>query len=178
MYSLHQVAVVASLILGAISARAGTQVLGVELGVTTVAQLSQELSKEARFESIGTNQYSEGPMIRADGSSYQIDGLKRVLYIFDGQKKLAGVVMDMDKSRFDAVFDFLNKKYKPTVQRRPFVGDQFARFKPADAFIELDAPHMGFNMEVRYLSNDLMQKFNAQSEAEAAAKKKSEAAKF
>ena len=37
---------------------------------------------------------------------------------------------------------------------------------------------MGFDMEVRYVQKDLMQKFNAQSQADAAAKKKQEASKF
>ena len=86
--------------------------------------------------------------------------------------------MDMGKHRFDAIFQFLNSKYKVVAQQRPFVGNQYARFKPSDAFIEIDAPHMGFEMEVRYIRNDLMQKFNAQSETEAATKKKSEASKF
>jgi hypothetical protein len=37
---------------------------------------------------------------------------------------------------------------------------------------------MSFQMEVRYLRGDLLQKFNSQSQAETAAKKKSEASKF
>ena len=159
-------------------AQAGTQVLGFEIGVTTVEQLKQELSKKAKVQATGTNKFSQGEMFKTDGAGYDIEGLTEVLYIFDDQKKLAGVVMDMSKHRFDAIFQFLNGKYKVVAQQRPFVGNQYARFKPADAFIELDAPHLGFNMEVRYIRNDLMQKFTAQSEAEAAAKKKSEAAKF
>jgi hypothetical protein len=117
-------------------------------------------------------------MIKTDGKSYDIESLSSVLYIFDGQNKLAGVIMSMEKSRFDSIFQFLNSKYKITNQQRPFVGNQYARFKPADAFIDLDAPHLGFEMEARYIRNDLMQKFNKQSQAEAAAKKKSESSKF
>lgn len=162
----------------AMLSHAGTQVLGFEIGSTTVDQLRQELSKKTRFEASGKNKYSNGEMFTTDGSFYDIDGLKSVLYIFDDQRKLAAVVMDMDKQRFDAVFQFLNGKYKAVAQRRPFVGNQYARFQPPDAAIELDAPHLSFNMEVRYIRNDLMQKFNNQNEAEAAAKKKSEAAKF
>jgi len=159
-------------------AQAGTQVLGYEIGATTVDQLKQELSKKTKLESSGTNKFSGGEMFKTDGAAYDIDGLTSVLYIFDEQKKLAAVIMDMGKHRFDAVFQFLSGKYKVVAQQRPFVGNQYARFRPSDAFIELDAPHLGFNMEVRYIRNDLMQKFNAQSEAEAAAKKKSEASKF
>lgn len=159
-------------------AHAGTQVLGFEIGATTVDQFKQDLSAKTKLEASGTNKYSGGQMFKTDGAAYDIDGLTSVLYIFDQQQKLAGVIMDMGKSRFDAVFQFLSANYKVVAQQRPFVGDQYARFRPSDAVIELDAPHLGFNMEVRYLRNDLMQKFNAQSEAEAAAKKKSEASKF
>lgn len=157
---------------------AGTQVLGFEMGVTTIDQLKRELSKKTKVELSGTNKYSGGDMIKTDGAAYEIEGLTSVVYIFDNQNKLAGVIMDMGKHRFDSIFQFLNGKYKVVKQQRPFVGDQYARFRPADAFIEMDSPHMGFNMEVRYIRNDLMQKFNAQTEAEAAEKKKAEASKF
>ena len=170
---------IAVFVLGtAAMAHAGTQVLGFEIGSTTVDQLKQDLPKRTKLEALGTNKYSGGEMVKTDGAPYDIDGLASVLYIFDDQKKLAGVIMDMDKHRFDAIFQFLSGKYKVVAQQRPFVGSQYARFRPADAFVELDAPHLSFNMEVRYIRNDLMQRFNAQSEAEAAAKKKSEASKF
>ena len=165
-------------LLSAVQAVAGTQVIGVEVGVTTSDQLKSDLSKRTKIEDRGENKFTNGAMLRTDGASYEIEGLTDVLYIFDEQKKLAGVLMTMNKARFDSVFQFLSSKYKVTAQQRPFVGDQFARFKPADAVIEMDAPHLGFTMEVRYIRNDLMEKYNAASAAEAAAKKKSEAAKF
>ena len=117
-------------------------------------------------------------MLRTDGASYEIEGLLGVMYIFDTQGKLAGVIMEMEKGRFASVYQFLRQKYKVSSERRPFVGNQYARFNPADAIIELDAPHLSFEMEVRYLRNDLMKKFNADSAKEEAAKRKSEAEKF
>jgi hypothetical protein len=159
-------------------AYAGTPVLGFEVGVSTVTQVSATLSKKTKVFDNGSNKFSNGPMVKTDGTSYEIDGLNEVLYIFDDQKKLMGVVMDMDKARFDNIFQFLSGKYKVTAQQRPFVGNQYARFKTTDSVIEIDAPHMSFQMEVRYLRNDLLQKFNAQSKSEAAAKKKSESEKF
>jgi len=157
---------------------AGTPVLGFEVGVSTFEQVNAGLAKKTRVENTGVNKFSNGPMLKTDGSAYEIDGLTEVLYIFDEQKKLMGVVMDMNKSRFDAIYQFLAPKYKLSEQQRPFVGNQFARFRTADSTIELDAPHMSFEMSVRYMRNDLVQKFKAQSQAEAAAKKKSESSKF
>ena len=159
-------------------AEAGTQVLGFEIGVTTIEQLKQGLSKKTGLEQKGANKYSGGEMFETKGGAYDIQGLTRVLYIFDEQKKLAGVVMDMSKERFDAIHKMLNGKYKVTSQKLPFVGDKFAQFRPSDAFVELDAPHMSFTMEVRYIRNDLMKKFKDQSSAEATDKRNAEAAKF
>lgn len=162
----------------AAAASAGTQVLGFEIGVSTAEQVRQALAKSTRVHDAGVNRYSGGPMLKTNGASYDITGLKEVVYIFDEQKKLAAVLMELNKSRFAAVFDALNGKYKVTTQQRPFVGDQFASFRTEDAVIEVDAPHLSFDMAVRYLRRDLLQKFNAQSAAETAARTKSEAAKF
>lgn len=165
-------------LLGASPALAGTKALDVELGVTTVAQLRSGLAVKTKIEDRGTNKFSAGPTLATTGDAYEIEGLSEVVYIFDDHEKLAGVILHMSKERFAAVFKALNAKYKVVTQRRPFVGDQFARFKTADATIELDAPHLGFAMEARYIRQDLLKKFLAQSEADAAAKQKQEAAKF
>lgn len=86
--------------------------------------------------------------------------------------------MSMNKNRFDSVSQAVSKKYKVTSQNRPFVGNKFARFKSADSTIEIDAPHLSFEMEVRYIRKDILQKFNTQSAAEAENKRKREAANF
>lgn len=167
-----------SIMLASSSAIAGTQVLGAEIGVTTVEQLRQALSKNTQVQNHGVNRYSGGHMLRTDGASYEIDGLSEVVYIFDTHGKLAGVIMKMDKGRFASIYQFLRQKYKLRSEQRPFIGNQYARFNSSDVAIELDAPHLSFTMEVRYIRNDLLQRFNADSAKEEAAKEKSEAQKF
>jgi hypothetical protein len=157
---------------------AGTQVLGFEIGVSTIEQVKLSLAKRTEVVDDGTNKFTDGPMLKTDGASYEIEGLHSVLYIFDDKKKLAAVIMDMDKARFDAVFQALAAKYKVSSQQRPFVGDKFAHFKTQDAMIILGAPHLSFEMAVRYIRNDLMRLYNSQTSAEAEIKRKSEAAKF
>lgn len=171
---------IAALVLSACMglAQAGTQALGVEIGETTPTHLKQSLAKQVKMESRGANKYSGGEMYHVDGDAYDVEGLKGVLYIFDERQRLAGILMEMNKGRFDAVYHYLTNKYKVVSQQRPFVGDHYALFKPSDAFIELDAPHLSFDMTVRYVRNDLMQQFKAKSQGEAAAKKRSEASKF
>ncbi|MYN46739.1 hypothetical protein GTP23_16970 [Pseudoduganella sp. FT93W] len=159
-------------------ANAGTQVLGVEIGVTTSDQLSKNLSRSTDLSDRGINKYSGGKMLATDGSAYQIEGLTEVVYIFDSVGKLAGVIMDMDKGRFASVYQYLQSKYKVKATQLPYVGDQFARFEPADAIIELDAPHLSFTMQLRYIRNDLSQKYKTDKAAERAAKKKAESAQF
>lgn len=157
---------------------AGTAMLGFDMGVSTLEQVKATLGKQTRVQDGGTNKYSNGAMLKTDGDGYDIEGLNEVVYVFDEQKKLAGVLMDMDKSRFTAVYQALSAKYKVAAQQRPFVGNQYARFKTPDAVIEVTAPHMSFQMSVNYLRNDLNQKFNTQSASEAETKTKRESAKF
>jgi hypothetical protein len=165
-------------LLAVATAQAGTQVIGVEIGVTTPEQLSQSVGGKGKLQSKGTNKYSGGEMYASGGDGYGIEGLTEVTYIFDGQKKLAAVLMDLDKSRFDAINKALSAKYKATAQQRPFVGDQYVRFQTADAVVELSAPHMSFAMTVNYVRNDLMQQFKTQSKAEQDSKARAEASKF
>lgn len=178
MKHLVQSALVIFTLMCSIAANAGTQALGFEIGTSTIDQVKSTLAKKSKVTDNGTNKFTMGPMLKTDGSSYEIEGLNEVLYIFDDQKKLAGIIMNMNKARFGTIFQLLSAKYKVTSQQRPFVGNQFARFKTQDSVIEMDAPHLGFVMEVRYIRNDLMQKFNSQSAAEADTKRNREAAKF
>lgn len=169
---------IAATLLALSTANAGTQVIGVEIGVTTPEQLTQSLAGKAKLQSKGVNKFSGGAMYATTGDGYGVDGLTEVTYIFDGQKKLAAVLMDLDKSRFDAINKALTAKYKATAQQRPFVGDQYMRFQTADAVVELNAPHMSFAMTAYYIRNDLMQRFKTQSKAEQEEKTRAEASKF
>lgn len=178
MMYVAQYALAAIILVCSLTATAGTQALGFEIGVSNADQVKASLAKQTKVIDNGTNKFSKGPMFKTNGAAYDIEGLSEVLYIFDEQKKLVGIIMNMNKNRFNAVFQALSAKYKVASQQRPFVGNQFARFKTPDTIIEIDAPHLSFDMEVRYVQNSLMQKFNSQSAEEESAKKKQEAAKF
>lgn len=178
MKHIVQSAIVAITILCGTTANAGTQALGFEIGNSSYEQVKETLAKQTQVAETGQNKYSAGPMLKTDGSSYEIESLSEVIYIFDDKNKLAAVLMRMSKDRFNPVYSALSAKYKVTSQQRPYVGDQFARFKTPDSVVVMDAPHLGFELAVRYIRNDLYQKFNSQSSAEAEAKKKREASKF
>lgn len=157
---------------------AQVQVLGFELGSSTQQQVRSRLGNQARIGDVGTNKFTGGQQFKTSGEGYGLDGLTEVVYIFDKDQKLAGVLMEMGNDRFDEVFGVLAGKYKVTAQARPFVGNKFGRFKAKGATIELSAPHMSFEMQANYIRDDLYAQFTTQSAAEAQQKRAAEQSKF
>lgn len=154
------------------------QVAGFEIGTSTVQQVKSQLAKQTRIQDAGTNKFTGGAQFKTDGSGYGIESLNEVIYIFDKDQKLAGVIMDMGKHRFDEIFGIMAGKYKVTSKQRPFVGNMSARFKAQGVTIELDAPHLGFNMQASYIRDELYQQFNTQAAQESQQKKAAEKSKF
>lgn len=161
-----------------LSALAQVQVLGVEIGKTTMTQVKAQLNKATKIVESDHNRYSGGPQFSTNGAGYEIDSLKTVLYIFDREQKLAAVMMTMGKNRFEDIASFLASKYKVTKKVVPFVGDRLYHLKPPGVFIEVSSPHLSFEMDVNYLRDDLYQAFNAQLAQEDAKKRAGEKAKF
>lgn len=158
---------------------AQVQVVGFEIGSSTVQQVKSQLAKQnAKILDDMTNKFTGGSQFKTDGSSYDIESLSEVVYIFDKDQRLAAVLMMMGSERFDEIFKYLAGKYKTTAKQRPFVGDMFARFKAKGTTIELDAPHLGFSMQANYIRDDLYQQFNAQTAQETKQKKATEKSKF
>lgn len=161
--------------------------LGLELGVATLAQARQALGGKTRLTDAGTNAYSGGRMIKGDGTGLEVEGLSEITLIFDKNDKLAAVLMtlpkqegmsDMQNGMFKKTLATLSAKYKLVEKRVPFVGDSYAKFRQGDSIIELDAPHLSFNMNLRYLTNDLQAAFNRQSEVEKSAKQRRQASQL
>jgi hypothetical protein len=165
-------------LLAATTATAGTKVLGVEIGSSTYDQVRSALAEKGRVTDIGSNRWTGGAMLEADAAAFDIDGLRKVIYIFDPQGRLQCVQMQMRKDDFDAVYQALIAKYRVTTDERPFVGNKFARFTTDDAVIELDAPHLSFEMNAAYMKKEFAAAYQRQSSEAAAEKKKRQAAQF
>lgn len=160
---------------------------GLELGVATFAQTKQLLGNKTSLSNAGANKYSGGKMLEGNGDGLGIDGLSGITFIFDQSEKLVAVLMkmskssefgDMDNGNFAKMLKVLSAKYKLEVKRTPFVGDAYAKLYQGDSIIEVTAPHMSFDMEVRYLTSGLHKAFSRQASSEYAAKKKHEADMF
>jgi len=161
--------------------------LGLEIGVATLAQVQKEIGAKSSVSESGINKFTGGKMLRGSGSGLGIEGLSDIIFIFDQNGLLAGVLMtlpktegmgDLENGFFKKTAKALAAKYKQVEKREPFVGDAYARYSQGTSIVELDAPHMGFNMNLRYLTQDLMARFNKQSADERAAKSRSQASKF
>jgi hypothetical protein len=163
--------------------KAQVQVLGFEMGKSTTSQVKTQLAKQTKIQDGGMNKFTGGTQFTTDGSGYDIDDLSNVVYIFDKDQKLAGVLMTLSQAeskakRFDALFSVLTSKYKVVSKKRPFVGDMSGQFKGNGTTILLTAPHLSFEIEANYLRDDLFQKFNSQTADENNQKKSAEKSKF
>ncbi len=161
--------------------------LGLEIGVATLAQVQKEVGSKSKLMDGGINKYSGGKMLAGSGSGLGVDGLSEITFIFDQKDVLAAVVMklpkgegmnDMQNGLFKKTATALAAKYKQVERKEPFVGDASALFTQGSSVIELDAPHMGFNMELRYMTQDLRSRFNKQSSDDRAARDRNQASKL
>lgn len=151
---------------------------GQELGLSTYAQVKQQVGGKTSLSDAGTNKFSGGKMLQGDGDGLGIEGLSGVTFIFDRTDKLVGVLMNLPKESFKPTLKALSAKYKLVSSEVPFVGNASAKLKLGDSVVELNAPHMSFTMEVLYLTNSLKQAFQQQSSNERAAKDKKQADMF
>lgn len=149
--------------------------LGFEVGKATLASVRAGVQGAVDG---GTNKYSGGPMLKSDGKGFGVDGLNEVTFIFDQGNVLCGVLMEMGKNRFDDIYGFLAGKYKVAEKRIPFVGDKYARFKVGKVTIDVNAPHLSFEMTVNYLTDDMLKTYKETQRRENEAKEKSEKANF
>ncbi len=157
--------------------------LGMELGSATLEQVRKDIGSRTALNDNGTNKFSGGPMLKSDGAGLGIEGLSEVVFIFDKTQKLAGVLMTLpkgglDDESFNRTLSMLSAKYKAVEKRVPFVGNKYARFRQGDSVVELDAPHMSFEMSLRYLTDQMLADFNSQSAAEKADKRRRQASQL
>jgi hypothetical protein len=145
---------------------AGVEVLGFEIGESTLGQVETQLAMRAGKPDAGTSALTGGPTLRTHGAGYGVDGITGVAYIFSRDQKLVGVVIDMSKAHFNDTYDALSAKYQPTPNQRPDAGSLFVKFAGADGTIELDGRYQGFDMQARYFSNEVYRSFSSQSVAE------------
>jgi hypothetical protein len=168
-------AIIFTACVGSLAMAENARPLGLEVGVATLVQVQKQIGPQTRLNPTGTNKYSGGKMFEADGSGLNIDGVKSVVFIFDQADVLAGLLVTMPKDPKSLVKTFSSKYKLVNNKVDGFMNFGTAQFAKGDTVIDIDAPHLSFDMEVRYLSKRLRDAFMQQSNAETAAKQKRKA---
>ena len=140
--------------------------LGYTLGSATFKEIKNDLEKKTEVRDAGTNRYSQGPMLEANGDRMGIRDLETSLFIFEQDRRLAAVVLTFRKvdmgRNFDRIYGHLASKYALVSKRVPFVGDKAAHFETGSAIIDLEAPHLGFAITVTYKTRELDKRYRSQ----------------
>lgn len=139
--------------------------LGLEIGAATAAQVKAKLGGTTSLSELGKNKFTEGVMLGGDGGGLGVDGLKQITFIFGKDDVLQAVLMTLEKD-FNRTFEMLRKKYTLVSKQIPFVGDSYARFSQGASAVVLDAPHLSFEMTLRYISSAFDQAYKARAKAD------------
>ncbi len=139
--------------------------LGLQIGVATLDEVKARMGKVTDLTDGGANKFSGGKTLASTGHGLEVDGLERVLFIFDKSDVLQGVVMTLDHN-FKETFELLRKKYKLVSKQTPLPGYGQARFAQGDSVITLEAPHMSFEMTLSYLSKPLLDAYRSRAARE------------
>lgn len=127
------------------------QLLGYTVGKSTYAEVKASLQERgASPRDKGTSVHSGGPMLEALGRPLGVEGLQSAFMIFDARNRLAGGLLTLHKSRYDAVVQALKAKYTLVHEVQHFVGNRFAEFRADSALVTVDAPHLSFELTVLY----------------------------
>ncbi|PUE07144.1 hypothetical protein B9Z51_14855 [Limnohabitans sp. T6-5] len=148
---------------------------GLEVGVATLSQVQKQIGDKTSLTPTGINKYSGGKMFEVDGHGLNVEGVNAVTFIFDQADVLVGVLVSMPKNPKSLIKTFSGKYKVINNKVDNFMNYGSAQFSKGDTVIDIDAPHLSFVMEVRYLSKRLRDAFMQQSNAETAAKQKRKA---
>lgn len=158
-------------------------VFKMELGKAT----EQEAKEMYNLEPDGVNKYSNGNQYYIDPTQLDLEDLKSTSIVFDEKGVLVYVISEFNsipsiensKSRykkFDYLYKILANKYKLVKKERPFVGDQYAKFRDGGSEIELSEPHMGgFKISLSYARKELLDAFDKKQSEDKKQKTKDEA---
>ena len=64
-------------------------------------------------------------------------------------------ILQASKDNFESFFESMSKKYKLISKNIPFVGNKQALFQADNCKVKLSAPHMSFEMNISYMTNEL-----------------------
>ncbi|MDD2782342.1 hypothetical protein [Sulfuricurvum sp.] len=147
---------------------------GLEIGKSTVSMMKEKYS--SKF--VGINNLSQGDVYDLDPSELGIEGMQSARVIYDKNGKLMGVFTTFPKGKFQYLFGQMKSKYKLVTSNIPYVGDTSAKLTNGNTEIQLNAPHMSFEMELNYVDKNLLKIAKQKSSNDAQQKSKHEASQL
>ncbi|SMB35758.1 conserved hypothetical protein [Serratia proteamaculans] len=99
-------------------------------------------------------------------SQINFDGLQKVTLVFDRAGVLELVLAQFPKNKFDSINSTLKGKYKFVNGEIPHVGNKWVKYKDGNSYITLDAPHMSFDMDLEYITDDFLKSIKKQRSEE------------
>lgn len=152
--------------------------LGIELGYANLAGVKQVLGKQTNLTEVGTNEHSGGVMLVSDGQGLGVEGLTKLVAIFDKTKTLVAVVMTMPKN-VNSTYSKLSEKYKTVSNNIDlFMGNGSAKLEKGDSWVMIEAPHLSFQMDVMYATKGFMADVERDNEDSRAKKEQEQKSKL
>lgn len=144
---------VAVLVMLPLLLHADTSAFGMTLGKTTLDEFTKEYPSAVKE---GVSEWTNGAIYSIPTNDLSFDGVKGDYIIFTQEGKLTAITIDIDKERFNKINGMHSKKYKVIKKEIPFVGNKFVSYKNGDDVIELNAPHLSFEMNLLYAEKKFM----------------------
>ncbi len=148
---------IALTLVSTLSFAANAAPFGQEVGVAKCKDVIKNMSDKVKFTQNGVNKFTNGPMYVGDADNLGFDGAKSILLICDQSDVLSALQLTLAKGSFSEGFDkyskMLKAKYKQVKMVNPYVGNKYAKYSQGNSIIELDAPHLSFDMALTYETN-------------------------
>jgi antitoxin component YwqK of YwqJK toxin-antitoxin module len=120
----------------------------------------------------GINKYSNGKMLRFNGSQLQDGWAQELLLIFDEHEVLTGMLatgkkggsgsgLEAYRGQFDRYRKTFAQQYQLVSQTVPYVGDSKASFRSGACAITIEAPHQSFDMTISWRTPEFDRQFRA-----------------
>ncbi len=143
---------------------------GLEINKSTYKEVKQKYSGV----DTGINKYSMGKMYDINSNQLDIEGVKNATAIFDKEENLLALITTFNKSKYANLVSSLSQKYQLVSKQDAFVGNKFARFQTENTIIDIEAPHMSFDLTLSYMHKNFKKLFLDQSAQESKQKKEKE----
>jgi hypothetical protein len=138
------------------------RVLGFVIDVSTVQQVqAQALRREMPLVEVAEPLTGGTELRLQEGVQGQAHGdaeLSSVVYLFDKNQKLAGVLMRIGQDRYVQAYEYLARQYHLAKNKEPQDSEASVRFQAPGVTIELAPPDADGEVRVLYLRDDFYQK--------------------